>query len=120
MGMPDLDVITTHKILHHKRPDVFPLFDRETARRLGEKGAWVQIHHELAESRDEWAGLEVWFAGLATGPGDVALTLLRLHDILVWSLGDEENRRGCPQGCGGDPVRVRAKAGTARFNFDCA
>lgn len=84
MGVNGVDVAVCHKILHHKRPSTFPLLDRVTegAYRPGE--AWVGIHDDLSENREQFVALEEWFGTLATDDRDVQLKRLRLHDILLW------------------------------------
>ncbi|MGH2662486.1 MAG: DUF6308 family protein [Actinomycetota bacterium] len=84
MGAPDIEVTITHKILHHKRPDVFPLIDRSTLAGLGPGRAWLRIHDDLAATPGAWADLEDWFEKLAALSEGVSLTRLRLHDILLW------------------------------------
>jgi Family of unknown function (DUF6308) len=86
----DVGEALTHKVLHHKRPALFPLLDNLTAEVLSpalrhkDGNAWQQIHAEINESRDDFEQLREWFAGEAAARGSVALGLLRLHDILVW------------------------------------
>ncbi|MGY1827030.1 DUF6308 family protein [Blastococcus sp. SYSU DS0541] len=79
----------THKLLHHKRPELFPLIDNVTAPRLREHtdddvSLWGVVHRELTANREQFDALERAFARLADGAEDVALTRLRLHDILLW------------------------------------
>ena len=78
-------VAVTHKTLHHKRPDLFPLLDRKTVERLGPRGGWGRIHDDLVATPDAWAELEEQFAAEARRRDGVRLTRLRLHDILVWT-----------------------------------
>lgn len=65
MGTRYCGVAVTHKTLHHKRPDVFPLIDRRTLPRLGTTDAWRRVHNDLVEAPDAWAELE---RGSATRP----------------------------------------------------
>lgn len=83
MSLPGVDVAITHKILHHKRPDFFPLIDNQTLKILGSR-AWLTIHDNLTANPTGWDQLERQIATLAHNRG-VALTRLRLHDILLWT-----------------------------------
>lgn len=85
MGAHYCGVAVTHKTLHHKRPDLFPLLDRKTLKKLGPKDAWGQIHDDLVATPDAWAELEERFTAEAQRREGVCLTRLRLHDILVWT-----------------------------------
>jgi hypothetical protein len=85
MGTPGVGITVTHKVLHHKRPSVFPLIDRLTAPILGETQIWASIHDELNAKPDEWTELERWFAEEADARGTARLTRLRLHDIVAWT-----------------------------------
>lgn len=80
----------THKLLHHKRPDLFP---SSTIRRLPlltqhtdeeAVGPWAIIHRELQANEESFIFLEQEFARLVNGKADVPLARLRLHDILLW------------------------------------
>ena len=73
----------THKTLHHKRPRLWPLLDNPTLKRFDEM-AWPAIHDQLTRQRDEWSRLEDDFESLTKTHGGVALTRLRLYDILLW------------------------------------
>jgi hypothetical protein len=85
-GIPGAGIAVTHKVLHHKRPSVFPLLDNKTSAALGGGGdAWLQIHRDLTATPDGWTELERAFANEAVGRDDVSLTRLRLHDILLWT-----------------------------------
>jgi hypothetical protein len=85
-----IKVALTHKLLHHKRPDLFPLIDRQTGPLLDKQvqgdddGWWAVIHRELTANAEQFAALEATFACLLDSPGDVPLRRLRLHDILLW------------------------------------
>jgi hypothetical protein len=84
MGQDDLGIAITHKTLHHKRPDLFPLIDQQTASLLGDE-KWALIHTDLTSQAEAWADLEEAFAEeIDTSKGHVRLTRLRLHDILLW------------------------------------
>jgi hypothetical protein len=84
MGAPFVNIAVCHKTLHHKRPDVFPLLDRRTVKQLPKGSAWPAIHRDLNEAPAEFADLERRFATLAAANGGVALTRLRIHDVLLW------------------------------------
>ena len=90
MQTDDVGVALTHKLLHHKRPDLFPLIDGLTAPRLephtdGDVRLWGVVHRQLRANAAEFAALERTFAELMNeAEGDVRLTRLRLHDILLW------------------------------------
>ncbi len=85
MGVPSIDVARSHKILHHKRPSVFPLLDNETIDLLDRETAWAAIHEDLDASPAAWAQLEREVDRLARARGGASLTRLRLHDILLWT-----------------------------------
>jgi hypothetical protein len=96
---PEIGTALTHKVLHHKRPRLFPLLDNETAPHLGRESAWVQIHDDLTSQEKAFDELEVWFADeAAKRNGAVPLSRLRVHDILVWcwvtGQRDEAERQG--------------------------
>jgi hypothetical protein len=79
----------THKLLHHKRPDLFPLIDNLTAPYITAHQdeqvlLWGVVHRELTANVEQFDALERAFADLVNGKGDVPLTRLRLHDILLW------------------------------------
>lgn len=85
-----MGVALTHKMLHHKRPRLFPLIDRQTLPRLKaqvQPGAglyWAVIHRELTSNAEQFAALEASLATLLNQPDDAPLERLRLHDILLW------------------------------------
>jgi len=85
MSQPDVGVAVTHKTLHHKRPKLFPLLDGVTKKHLPKGRAWATIHDDLTSQAEAWAQLEDDFRAV-TDParGDIELTRLRLHDILLW------------------------------------
>lgn len=82
-SVPNCAVTKTHKILHHAWPHLFPLIDNDTRHSLGEN-MWLTIRRDLDASAEEFSILEAWFAGTAAAQGGVALTRLRLYDILLW------------------------------------
>jgi Family of unknown function (DUF6308) len=90
MNTADVGRALTHKVLHHKRPTLFPLLDRKTADPLRAAGqplgqnAWQVIWTDIDSSRAEFKELRVWFAGLAAERASQSLGLLRIHDILLW------------------------------------
>ncbi|MHB8457722.1 MAG: DUF6308 family protein, partial [Acidimicrobiales bacterium] len=86
IGVDGIDVACTHKILHHKRPKVFPLVDNETVDQLtGSGSAWEAILHDLRAVPDAWSQLEDEVAARVPRPNLTPLTRLRLHDILLWT-----------------------------------
>jgi hypothetical protein len=90
---PDIGVALTHKVLHHKRPRLFPLIDGQTAKPLGQGTAWKTIHDDLKGDSAAFAALETWFSELVRWwSGCVALSRLRLHDILLWCAVMTEQR----------------------------
>lgn len=93
MNLQGIDVAITHKMLHRKRPWLFPMLDRQTIPILGgytvpnvpyASDPWVTIHYELNTYQLQFEELERWFAKEAASRGAVPLTRLRIHDILVW------------------------------------
>ena len=77
--------------LHHRRPSLFPLLHRATRWQLlphvreGDSGVEAVIHRELRANRSAFAVLHDGIAALLDG--DPPLTVLRLHDILLWLSG---------------------------------
>lgn len=84
MCTPDVGLALTHKVLHHKRPALFPLLDNQTVAALPPGRAWLSIHQELTEGAAEFEDLENWFADQAVERNGVRLTRLRIHDIVLW------------------------------------
>ncbi len=91
---------TLSKVLHRKRPDLVPLFDREvrkcftdkhgrTAARVpyDRKRSWSdymtllagEIRNDLLEAEDNWADVHEAVSG------EVPITLLRCFDIVAWN-----------------------------------
>ncbi len=85
MSTPGVGATITHKVLHHKWPHLFPLLDRKTLAVYPRGGAWAGVHADISSQAEAFSLLEEWFKGLAGKQGGVALTRLRLHDILLWS-----------------------------------
>ncbi len=89
-GANSVGSTTAHKILHHKRPWLFPLVDDVTEPRLGgARKTWEQINSDLAQHKAGFERLEQWFACVAAtearaGGVAVPITRLRIHDILLW------------------------------------
>ena len=83
-----------HKILHHKRPKVFPLLDGITESAYAPGRAWISIRKELEDFQSAFTSLEAWFKEVAADQGSqcVQLNRLRLHDILLWC--DRRGDRG--------------------------
>lgn len=87
MGVPDVSLTLTHKILHRKRPWLFPLVDRQTVEVLGPAspgGSWQTIYEEVTANAAAFEHLEIWFGEQASQRGAIPITRLRIHDILVW------------------------------------
>jgi hypothetical protein len=84
MGLPGVDRAITHKLLHRKRPWLFPMLDSVTSAHLGGSRAWATIWEDLTRHEQEFVGLEDWFAALASAHDGVRLTRLRIHDIMLW------------------------------------
>lgn len=87
-GVPGLNVARVHKILHHKRPKLFPLIDRKTRARLP-GSPWAAIHADLRATQPAWQRLETEVSPFLSGDGHVQLARLRLHDILLWTVATE-------------------------------
>jgi hypothetical protein len=85
MGLRGVDRAITHKLLHRKRPWLFPMLDSVTTRHLGGLRAWATINCDLNQHKQEFVALEEWFAELASAQDGVQLTRLRIHDILLWA-----------------------------------
>jgi hypothetical protein len=75
--------------LHHRRPSLFPLTVRATRWQLlphvreGDSGVEAVIHRELRANRAAFGALQETVAELL-GHDEAPLTVLRLHDVLVW------------------------------------
>jgi hypothetical protein len=92
-GLSGVGPTITHKVLHHKRPWLFPIVDTETVNRLSKCGGeWQTLHAELTNQVDQFKHLEQWFAGQAIERGGMLVTRLRIHDILLWA--DVKGQRG--------------------------
>jgi hypothetical protein len=75
----------SHKTLHHKRPELFPLLDNKTiGNYLPYASSWKIIYDDLNAHAQQFAALENWFAGEAAKRGKAGLTRLRMHDIILW------------------------------------
>ena len=78
-------------MLHHRRPSLFPLLNRTTRWHLlphlqeGDSGVEAVIHREIQANRFALGELQERTAELLDG--DTPLTVLRLHDILLWLSG---------------------------------
>ena len=79
--------------LHHRRPALIPHVDRTTRLQFlphlieGDSGVEAVIHRELRANAAAFTALEDTLAGLLVEDGDIRLTRLRLHDVLVWLSG---------------------------------
>jgi hypothetical protein len=95
----------THKLLHHKRPGLFPLIDNLTAPYLkahkdDKVRLWGVVHGELTANVEQFDALERTLADLVDGDDDVPLTRLRLHDILLWLKASKKWPHAMKQGRG--------------------
>lgn len=76
--------------LHHRRPDLVPLLGSAIRRQVlahveeGDSGPEAVVHRELRANAEAFAALEAAASALLTATGGVALTRLRLHDVLLW------------------------------------
>jgi hypothetical protein len=85
-GVPGSGIAVTDKVLHHKRPSIFPLLDNKTYAELGSPpDPWRHIHQDLTATAQAWQELDRAFAEAATNRQGVPVTRLRLHDILLWA-----------------------------------
>ena len=94
-AVPGVAEAVSHKTLHHKRPELFPLLDNKTMGSYLPRDSWQIIHADLTAFAPEFAALEEWFAGEAAQRGKVGLTRLRMHDIILWlhaSIDSETNQ----------------------------
>jgi hypothetical protein len=98
MGLDNVDRAVTHKLLHRKRPWLFPMLDSVTSDHLGGPRAWATIHQDLKRHELEFVELEDWFATLASALDGIRLTRLRIHDVLLW--GDLSGDRQIMQDLG--------------------
>ena len=106
MGLHDVGVAMTYKVLHHKRPWFFPIFDNDTIAAMGGSLAWQVLHEELNNQEDRFTHLEQWFVAEATNRGGAHLTRLRIHDILLWgSITDSGSQREVLIQAGRDALR---------------
>lgn len=84
-GVPAQHVTAT---LHARRPSLFPLLSPVTRRQLlphvheGDCGVEAVIHREVRANRSAFGRLADELAALG-----IALTALRLHDVLLWLSG---------------------------------
>jgi hypothetical protein len=74
--------------LHHRSPDLFPLLVRTTRWQLlphvreGDSGVEAVIHRELRANADAFESLRQALTSCS-----IPLTVLRLHDVLLWLSG---------------------------------
>jgi hypothetical protein len=79
--------------LHHRWPALLPHIDRTTRLQYlphlieGDSGLDAVIHRELRANAAAFTALEDTVGQLLVRDGDIALTRLRLHDVLVWLSG---------------------------------
>jgi hypothetical protein len=75
--------------LHHRRPSLFPLTVRATRWQLlphvreGDSGIEAVVHREIRANRAAFGALQQTAAELL-GDDGTPLTVLRLHDVLLW------------------------------------
>lgn len=90
---PDVRPEVVSAALHHRHPRLLPHVDRTSRRQLlphmaeGDSGVEAVIHRELQANTDAFEALETATADLLGRGGGVALTRLRMHDVLVWLSG---------------------------------
>jgi hypothetical protein len=90
---PDVRPEFVSAALHHRQPALMPHLDRTTRRQMlphmveSDSGVEAVIHRELRGNAAGFAALEMVTATRLGREGDVPLTRLRLHDILVWLSG---------------------------------
>lgn len=84
-GLDTVGPTITHKVLHHKRPWLFPLLDGRTLKAYPTTGAWTGLYDDLHAHEEEFVALEAWFAREAGLRSAMPLTRLRIHDILLWA-----------------------------------
>jgi hypothetical protein len=88
---------TSHKVLHHKDPYHFPMADsvvEEIYNNAGIRNYWLGIHQDLDAHSAGFQELEDWFEKQARVRGEVRLTRLRLHDILLWTHQTKDGKDG--------------------------
>jgi hypothetical protein len=92
--------------LHHRSPDLFPLLVRTTRWQLlphvreGDSGVEAVIHRELRANAHALESLQ----RALTGRG-ITLTVLRLHDVLLWLSGSLRLTHAVELGRAGDGFR---------------
>ena len=97
-------IALAHKMLHHKRPRLFPLIDQQTAPRLearvprGAGRLWAVIHREMTANAEQFSLLEDELARLLNQDDDARLERLRLHDILLWTDKTDQREWAAAQG----------------------
>jgi hypothetical protein len=75
--------------LHHRRPSLFPLLNRTTRWQLlphvreGDSGVEAVVHREIQANRAAFGALQEKVSALL-GDGGTPLTVVRLHDVLLW------------------------------------
>jgi len=84
MQIPHVDIALTHKVLHHKRPHLFPLLDNLTISQLEKGDAWRHIHRDLNRDAHVYERLERWHSDQVAASAKQRLKRLRIHDILLW------------------------------------
>ena len=96
--VPGVAHAVSHKTLHHKRPELFPLLDNKTIEKyLPYPSSWQIIHSDLTNYASEFTALEKWFAGEAAQRGRIGITRLRMYDIILWLRAATNRETGRPQ-----------------------
>ena len=84
----------THKLLHLKRPAVYPIVDSVVRVTYKSQAApdryWRTLAEEMRANTNEYGQLRQMLSGEDLG----RLTVPRLHDILVWSLHGPRREAG--------------------------
>lgn len=88
MNVQGVTILTTHAILHHKVPRLFPLLDRRTIGGFSRRSeALRETHADLRRDAAAWEVLETWHRDTIVPrlrtPGALALNRLRLHALLL-------------------------------------
>ena len=88
--LPDVGATTASKLLARKRPRLRPIYDTKVADVIGLKNVWEPLRDELQTN----PGLHDRLLTLrATAGLDVAVSAIRVFDVLAWM-------QGADKGCG--------------------
>jgi hypothetical protein len=88
MNLQGVTILTTHAILHHKLPALFPLLDRRTIGRFSRRSeAYPEVYADLVGQVGAWSALEAWQRETLLPrlgfEAAVPLTRLRLHSVIL-------------------------------------